>query len=84
MDVNSRNILGVKNSDVDPDSVAISPNGDGHYDSAFPYLYFYRNYVYAKYEIVDANDHVIQKSMKKEISVRISLTWIMENGVSMK
>ncbi len=61
MDVNSRNILGVKNSDVDPDSVAISPNGDGHYDSAFPYLYFYRNYAYAKYEIVDANDHVIQK-----------------------
>ncbi|WCG26948.1 S8 family serine peptidase [Enterococcus durans] len=61
VDVNSRNILGVKNSDVDPDSVAISPNGDGHYDSAFPYLYFYRNYAYAKYEIVDANDHVIQK-----------------------
>lgn len=53
--------LGLQDGQFNPDKNAISPDGDGYHDEAYPALYFLRNAESATYEVVDANGKVIRK-----------------------
>ena len=53
--------LGFDFNTINPDKIAISPNGDGRFDSAYPVLFFLRNTKTLTYEIVDNDNKTLLK-----------------------
>ncbi|USG68466.1 Fn3-like domain-containing protein [Brevibacillus ruminantium] len=51
---------------VDPDKIAFSPNGDGHYDVAAPSITFLRNARQVTVDVVDQNGSLIRSLSRDE------------------
>jgi lactocepin len=67
-----RDYLGVAGVDengavkVDPDKIAFSPNGDGHYDHASPSIAFLRNAKQLAIDVVDSQGKLVRTLVKDE------------------
>ncbi|MDR0899813.1 MAG: S8 family serine peptidase, partial [Lactobacillaceae bacterium] len=62
---------------INPNHVAISPNGDDDWDSAVPTLYLMRNVTSLKIDIVDANGKVVRQLSRDNGWTK---TWAAEGG----